>query len=188
MEIKIIVACDNDWNIGKGGSLPWKHIAEDMKIFKELTTSGDRPAVVMGRKTWESLPTVHRPLCKRVNIVMSRTLNTIDDALVAKSVDEALQVAKESGISTLWVIGGEQIYYDFMGVATEVVITRIDDTFEGCDAKFPHSDLETFYSLDNEKGYTSSSYNFKLQRWTWSYGYPVKFSRAPVKAKTTTTN
>lgn len=166
----MVVACDREWNIGKNGSLPWKHISEDMKIFKSMTTAGPRPGVVMGRKTWESLPKIHRPLCDRVNFVVSRTVKKLDGAFVAKTVVEVIDLAKANNISTLWVIGGEQIYYEFMGMADEIFITRIDHSFDGCDAKFPKKDLEQFYNMVSQTRFSTDSYNFSLEKWSWLAG------------------
>ena len=66
--IKAILACDEDWGIGKDGELPWPHNSADLKWFKEITTGG---VVVMGKSTWDSLP--FKPLPKRENIIVTRS-------------------------------------------------------------------------------------------------------------------
>jgi dihydrofolate reductase len=168
MKVFMIVACDQLANIGKNGKLPWNHIKEDMEIFKRLTTEGDKPAVIMGRKTWESIPDIHRPLPGRLNVVMSRTVKVIDNAMVATSQLEAIKIAKNAGVDRLWVIGGEQIYTDFMGIATEIIVTKIHKTFDGCDAVFPYEDVKDCYKLVSEKEYETKSYNFTVEKWIWS--------------------
>ena len=163
----MIVACDNEWNIGKQGKLPWNHVKEDMALFKQMTTNGKNPGVLMGRKTWDSIPSIHRPLPDRVNIVLSNSISVLDDALVAADTIEALELAKETGIDTLWVIGGAKVYKEFLGIATDVFITLIDDVFENCDAKFPGNDFLGCYEMISERNYNTDNYSFKFQHWCW---------------------
>ena len=68
--MKAILAADADWGIGKDGTMPWPHNSDDLKWFKECTIDS---TVIMGRKTWDSLP--FKPLSDRQNIIISRTLN-----------------------------------------------------------------------------------------------------------------
>lgn len=161
----MIVACDNDGNIGKAGKLPWNHVKEDMLLFKTITTKGVKPGVLMGRKTWDSIPTVHRPLPDRVNIVLSNTLISLDNAHVAPDMVEAIKMAEQLGVDTLWVIGGERCYCDFINIVSEVYVTVIDDVFENCDAKFPVDDLKKYFKMESETNHITSSYNFKFQHW-----------------------
>lgn len=163
----MIVACDNEWNIGKNGKLPWRHMKEDMEIFKKMTTEGDNPCVLMGRKTWDSIPSIHRPLPNRLNIVLSNSVTDLDGALVTRGVTDALKMAVENNVDKLWVIGGESIYYNFMGIATDIYITSIDNVFEGCDVKFPYKDLLEHYKLTTENHYITENYKFKFQNWKW---------------------
>lgn len=162
MKIKLIVACDNEWNIGKDGNLPWTHIKEDMNIFSSNTTSGTNPGVLMGRKTWDSLPSRHRPLSNRINIVLSRSLTELDGAHVINTVKD---IVKYTDIDTLWIIGGYSVYKEFIGIASELFISRIDDVFDGCDVMFPHENIEQFYVKNTEKRYEGSKYNFTLENW-----------------------
>lgn len=161
----MIVARDTDGNIGKNGKLPWNHVKEDMKLFKQMTTKGEKPGVLMGRKTWGSIPTVHRPLPDRINIVLSTTLISLDGAHVAADTVEAIKMAEQLGIDTLWVIGGERCYCDFIDIASEVYVTVINDVFDGCDAKFPVDKLKELFEMEIEKGYKTTSYSFKFQHW-----------------------
>ena len=99
MKITLIAAISENNVIGVEGKVPW-HIPEDMKRFRELTL--EHPAI-MGRKTYESIPDRFRPLPKRKNIVMSKSLNPKEGIYIARNVDEALVLAEEKDS---YVIGG----------------------------------------------------------------------------------
>ncbi len=130
-EIIIIAAVAKNRVIGKDNSLIW-NIPQDMAHFKALTSG---QTVVMGRKTWESLPPRFRPLPGRRNIVISRQPDyAAPGAEVATSLDAALQLA--SAAEQLFVIGGEQIYTQAMAAADRLEITEVDLDPEG-DAWFP---------------------------------------------------
>ena len=93
----MIVAMDEDGYIGNGNSLPWK-LGSDLKRFKLLTVADGFNAVIMGRKTWDSLPDKYRPLPDRLNIVMSRDTNwDNDDAEVALYHGRAIEIAYADG-------------------------------------------------------------------------------------------
>nr|WP_218859564.1 dihydrofolate reductase [Petropleomorpha daqingensis] len=112
-----------DGVIGVDGDLPWD-LPEDRRLFKALTSGG---TVVMGRRTWESLPPRFRPLPGRRNVVLSTTLDAADGAEIARSVDEVLA----AGHDRLWVIGGGGVYEAFLPHADEVVITEVEGSFPG---------------------------------------------------------
>ncbi|HHH31135.1 MAG TPA: dihydrofolate reductase, partial [Polyangiaceae bacterium] len=101
MKITLVAAVARDRAIGKGGDLPWR-LPGDLRRFRRLTVGH---AVVMGRKTWDSLP--KRPLAKRLNIVLSRDPERCaDGARVVPGVQAALRVARDAGEAELFVIGG----------------------------------------------------------------------------------
>jgi dihydrofolate reductase len=130
-EVVIIAAVARNQVIGKDNRLIW-NIPEDMAHFKALTSGH---TVVMGRKTWESLPPRFRPLPNRRNIVISRQADyAAPGAEVADSLENALKLA--STAATVFVIGGEQIYAQAMGIADRLEITQVDLEPEG-DAWFP---------------------------------------------------
>jgi dihydrofolate reductase len=109
--------------LGVDGHLPW-HLPEDLRMFRSLTMGS---TVVMGRRTWESLPAKFRPLPGRRNVVLSTTLDAADTGVeVASSVDDVLAAHRD-----FWVIGGAGVYTAFLPVATEIVITEIDASFDG---------------------------------------------------------
>ncbi|MFW3172375.1 dihydrofolate reductase [Geodermatophilus sp. CPCC 206100] len=110
--------------IGADGRLPW-HLPEDLRLFRALTTG---TTVVMGRRTWESLPERFRPLPGRRNVVLTSDPSwTADGATRAGSVAEVL--AAQDG--ELWVIGGGQVYAAFLPSADRAVVTDIDTTVAG---------------------------------------------------------
>ena len=149
----IIAAVDKDFGLGKGGTLPWQ-LPADMKHFKTLTTAalpGKKNAVIMGRKTWDSLPAQFRPLPGRVNLVLSRQkiLKLPADVLIAGSLEEALtQLTEESTrgmIDKIFVIGGEQIFRQAITHSScrKVYLTHILKSFH-CDCFFPQENLSGF--------------------------------------------
>ena len=130
-QLHLIYARAANGVIGKDGGLPWQ-LPEDMAHFKR-TTSGH--PVIMGRKTWDSLPPKFRPLPGRTNIVVTRKPDwQADGAVRASSIDDALALCPAD--SQAWVIGGAQIYRASLPLAHTAVVTEIDADFEG-DAHAP---------------------------------------------------
>lgn len=132
-ELEIIVAVGKDGSIGRRGSLVWR-LPADLRRFKALTMGHP---VVMGRKTWESLP--KRPLPGRLNIVVTRNAGyEAPGAVVTASPEEALAVAGErEPLASPFVIGGEQIYRLMLPLATRLHITAVDATCPDADAWLP---------------------------------------------------
>jgi dihydrofolate reductase len=117
--------------IGKDGGLPW-HLPEDMAHFKRLTSGHP---VIMGRKTWDSLPSKFRPLPGRTNIVVTRQPSwQAQGAVRAASLEDALALCPAG--ADAWVIGGAEIYREALPLAHTAVVTEIDADFEG-DAHAP---------------------------------------------------
>ncbi|MBL0920416.1 MAG: dihydrofolate reductase [Hydrogenophaga sp.] len=117
--------------IGKDNALPW-HLPEDLAHFKRTTLGSP---VVMGRKTWDSLPPRFRPLPGRRNIVLTRDAHwQADGALRAGSVADALAASGDA--PEIWVIGGAEVYRQALPHAQRVVVTEIARDFEG-DAFMP---------------------------------------------------
>ena len=139
MKMAMIVAMDEDGCIGKQGDLPWR-LKSDMVRFKHLTEADGYNAVIMGRKTWDSLPDSFRPLPERVNIVMSRDVNwSHGDVEVALYHGRAIEIAYAEACDECWVIGGAQIYEMFMDRIDEIHVTTVHTTGSG-DVKFPEWD------------------------------------------------
>ena len=126
MGLNLIFARARNGVIGRDNTLPW-HLPEDLVHFKK-TTLGQ--PVIMGRKTWESLPPKFRPLPGRTNIVITRQVDwQADGARVAHSIDEALALC--AATDEVWVIGGAEVYAQSMQQATRAVVTEIDADYEG---------------------------------------------------------
>ncbi|QYF74565.1 dihydrofolate reductase [Cryobacterium sp. PAMC25264] len=118
--IGLIWAQAQDGIIGDAGSIPW-HLPEDLAHFKQITLGG---AVIMGRRTWDSLPERFRPLAGRHNIVITRQLHwQAEGATVVHSLTEALSAAAPDPV---WVIGGGDIYRQAMPLAARLEVTEVD--------------------------------------------------------------
>ena len=135
--LEIIVACDPDFGIGKGGAIPWR-IPEDLRNFRKLTTegsSGRMNALIMGRKTWESLPV--KPLPGRHNIVVSSSLED-ERAFVVPSWASAVDKAQELNAGRVFAIGGHMIYKAALEDSRTKILhfTQVLDRYE-CDVFFP---------------------------------------------------
>ena len=131
-KITLIAACAENLCIGAGNAMPW-HIPEDFAFFKAYTLG--KP-VIMGRKTWESLPV--KPLPERRNIVISRQADyCVAGAETAASLEAALALCAD--MEEIVIMGGAQIYAQAMPLATDLRITEVGLTVEG-DAFFPEID------------------------------------------------
>lgn len=151
MNISLILSVGRNNEIGRGNDLIW-HFHADMKFFRETTTGN---TVIMGRKTFESLPKV---LPNRKNIVISTDKDLkIDGALVVHSVEEALEAAKDDNI---FVIGGGKIYAEFLPLADKIYLTEIDAQCPDADTFFPAFDkslyTRTVLSENEEDGISFS--------------------------------
>jgi len=125
--IGVIWAQSRNRVIGHQGTLPW-HLPEDLAHFRQVTHGHP---VIMGRRTWESLPPRFRPLPGRRNLVLSRRSDlAAPGAEVLGSLDEALARARE-GAEQVWVIGGAEVYAAALAVATVAEITEVDTTVSG---------------------------------------------------------
>ena len=126
--ITLVLAMAENGVIGSNGAIPWR-IAEDMKRFKALTVG--KP-VVMGRKTWDSLP--RKPLLDRTNIVVTRQAGwSANGAVTASSLDDALD--KAGNAADVMVIGGGEIYRAALPRADRIELTEVHGAFDG-DAHF----------------------------------------------------
>ena len=136
--------------IGMKGQMPW-HLPEDLAHFKRTTLGAP---VIMGRKTWDSLPPKFRPLPGRMNVAISSEAATRENlkrngALPAHSLREALLICEQAASAEVWVIGGAQIYAQALPIAHQLVITEIDAAFDG-DAFAPALDA-TWQETKREK-------------------------------------
>jgi dihydrofolate reductase len=142
MFFDVVVACDRAGGIAKDGKIPW-HLPEELQWFKKVTSHTQDPdkqnAVIMGRKTWESLPERARPLKGRVNVVLSRDENYAPegDAWGALSFEDALQAIDHGDfgcVETVFVIGGGEVYKEAFDHPScrLIIMSGIPETFD-CD-------------------------------------------------------
>jgi dihydrofolate reductase len=152
MKVALIAAVARNGVIGNANELLWK-LPQDMAFFKQTTLGNP---VIMGRKTWDSIPPRFRPLPGRTNIVVTRQPGWhADGAQVAHGFEQALELALESVASSphglrAFVIGGAELYALALPHADELVITEIDRDFEG-DARFPEWSRNHFVETGREK-------------------------------------
>jgi dihydrofolate reductase len=126
MKLNLIFARARNGVIGNNNALPW-HLPEDMAHFKRSTLGCP---VIMGRKTWDSLPARFRPLPGRLNVVVTRQPDwQADGAVVANSLEAACAACPPD--STAWVIGGAELYAQALSLASTAVVTEIDADYEG---------------------------------------------------------
>jgi dihydrofolate reductase len=149
--ITLILAIADNGVIGRNGAIPWR-ISDDLKRFKQLTTG--KP-VVMGRKTWDSLP--KKPLPGRTNIVVTRQPGwKADGAIAASSLDDALAQAAQA--AEVMVIGGAEIYRAALAKAQRIELTEVHRPFEG-DAVFSFA-REAWREVAREEHATQDGLSF----------------------------
>jgi dihydrofolate reductase len=145
VRISLVAAVARGGVIGRGGAIPWR-IPEDAKRFRALTMGHP---VIMGRKTWDSLPDRFRPLPGRRNVVVTRNPDWhADSAERAGSLDEALRLLDDA--SRVFVIGGAELYAEALPLADELLLTEIDAEVEG-DTFFPSWDRTAFHEESREQ-------------------------------------
>ena len=126
MQLNLIFAKSRNGVIGKDGKLPW-HLPEDLAHFKRVTLGCP---VIMGRKTWDSLPARFRPLPGRTNVVVTHQSDwSAPGAQRAAGLTDALDMCASA--EQVWVIGGAQLYAQTLALASTAVVTDIDADFDG---------------------------------------------------------
>ncbi|CAL5378471.1 unnamed protein product [Camellia sinensis] len=174
---QVVVAATQNMGIGKDGKLPWK-LPSDLKFFKDVTLTTSDPvkknAVIMGRKTWESIPLEHRPLPGRLNVVLTRSgsfdIATAENVVICGSIGSALELLAASpyclSIEKVFVIGGGQILREALNApgCDAIHITEIETNIE-CDTFIPAVDMSVFlpwYSsfplVENNVRYSFTTY------------------------------
>ena len=153
MQISLIAALDDTRGIGLNGGIPWKN-RDDLRHFSRTTIGGGNNAVIMGRKTFESIGKI---LSDRINIVLSSSMESRDDVGVVRTINEGITYAKCREVETLWVIGGAELYRDmienYRHLIDVCVISKINGDYK-CDVHFPCLDARwrqsySFYIGDN---------------------------------------
>ena len=138
--LTLIVARGADGAIGKGGTIPW-HAPEDLALFQRETTGG---VLIMGRKTWDSLPV--QPLPRRTNIVITRQ-NLQAEGAQFMPLDSALTLARSGANARLYGIGGAEIYRALMPLADRLLITEVDVAVPDADTFFPAFDAADWHQI-----------------------------------------
>jgi dihydrofolate reductase len=157
-QLTLIAALANNNVIGRNNTLPW-HLPEDLKHFKEATLGAP---VIMGRKTWESLPEKFRPLPGRLNIVVSRDLQRTRPLAAGATVVDSLPAALAACGETpeAFLIGGAELYRQAIEQADRLLITEIDLEVEGADAFFPPIDAASWKEKDRRTQTSASGLRF----------------------------
>lgn len=154
--ISIIAAIGKNRELGKDNKLLWQ-IPSDMKRFRDLTTGS---VVIMGRKTYESLPQKFRPLPDRVNVIITRDNSYFaPGAVVVNSMEAAIEEAKKTN-KVIFIIGGAQIYSLGIKYAEKLYLTQVDKEYPEADAFFP--DYTDFSKTVSEQEYQSGKLKFKF--------------------------
>lgn len=167
MNIGLIWAQATGGAIGRNGQMPW-HLPEDLAHFKQSTLGHP---VIMGRKTWESLPPSFRPLPGRLNIVVTRNSDAVAaGATVVSSLEDARDLAQQNAAEWAWVIGGGQLYVQAMPIADELLVTHIDLKVSDADTFAPPID-DAFELVHSTKSLTSQTgLNYHFERWRRRHG------------------
>lgn len=147
MEVVLIAAVAANGVIGRDGEIPW-HYRADLQRFKRLTTGHP---VIMGRVTYEGIRAdLGGPLPERTNIVLtSKDLDVEADVITVRDVDAALEAARETGSSTVYVAGGESVYRALLPEADRLELTELQDAYEG-DTHFPEWDRSAWVERDRD--------------------------------------
>ena len=172
----VVAATTSVFGIGRKGDLPWK-IAEDMAFFKRITTTAPEKrmnAVIMGRKTYESIPAKFRPLSDRINVILSRDLNLREtlslpaSVLIASTFEEAL--AKISGaeyvdiVQEVFVVGGGAVYQEALGskYCNKIYLTEVNSEIQDLDTFFPSIPAHKFRMVGRSKLQQGKEHAFRF--------------------------
>lgn len=149
-KFNIVVAIDSEGGMAKDGEMPWPRSNDDMKFFSALTTGNKKNAVIMGRKTYESLPDGFRPLPNRSCVVISRTLYQQDhnDIRIYESLEDALKgLGMTNAYEEIYIAGGEQLYNiavrDYLYLCKNIYVTHFKNSYR-CDQFFPFDKVKDF--------------------------------------------
>lgn len=195
---QVVVAATRDMGIGKDGTLPWD-LPGDLRYFKEVTTStftaGKRNAVIMGRKTWESIPQKYRPLPNRLNVVLTRSgkleAPSSEDLVMCGDLPTALKLLGEyphsSSLEKVFVIGGGQVLKEALnGPGCEAIhLTDIETNFD-CDTFIPRIDLSMFDKWCSTGPIVENNVRFSFMTYVRAKVSAEQSSENGIKCDTTT--
>jgi dihydrofolate reductase len=151
--IRVILACDENWGIGKDGGLPWPHNSADMKWFKDTTTGC---VIAMGKSTWDSLPI--KPLPNRNNIVVTSSEQDKDKGgyHYIKFDKAATELTNMNKLQDVWIIGGAKLVMGLFSIIDEFHLSRIRGSYD-CDTFLPSTLIEENFTL-TESGHKDGVY------------------------------
>lgn len=162
MKVGAIWAEANEGAIGRGGTMPW-HLPEDLAHFRQVTLGAP---VIMGRRTWESLPERFRPLPGRENIVVTRDASyEARGASVRSSLEHAIQAAAAGGADAAWIMGGGELYRSAMPFADELVVTRIELDVPDADTFAPEIGGEWRLADPGDSRVSATGLGYRFERW-----------------------
>lgn len=142
--LTLIAAQDLAGAIGRANAIPW-HVPEDFAFFKRETTGG---AVIMGRKTWDSLP--RKPLPDRLNIVVTREMRENDGPVLFTGLESAIPRARAAGYDRIYCIGGGEIYRLMLPMAERILLSTVSVRIDDADTFFPRLDPEEWHETGRE--------------------------------------
>lgn len=149
--------------IGLDGTMPW-HLPEDLAHFKQATLGAP---VIMGRRTWESLPERFRPLPGRANVVVTRDESyAAPGAEVRSSLESAVAAAEELGAEIVWIMGGGALYASAMPLADELIVTRIELDVPDADTFAPSIDAGWELVDPGVPVVSKTGLEYRFERWT----------------------
>lgn len=155
MKVSLIVAAGENDVIGCNGGLPWR-LPADLKRFRALTTGHH---ILMGRLTWDS---IGRPLPDRVNLVLSRSKTLIlPGAEVVGQLSEGLEIARKSGETEAFIIGGASLYAEALPIADRIYLTRVHASPDG-DVFLPPIDSDSFREVRTESHKSDEKHSFSF--------------------------
>lgn len=160
MIISHLVAASENNVIGKDNGIPW-HLPNDFKYFKNLTWA---MPIIMGRKTYESLG---KPLAGRFNVVVTSQADWKQEGVItAKSIEEAIQKAKETDCKEAFIIGGGEVFKQSLNITDKIYLTRVHTVIEG-DVVYPELN-KSVWKMTSENAHPSDEkhkYAYTFQTW-----------------------
>lgn len=169
MNFSIILAIDSKNGIGKSNNLPW-YIPNDLKHFRNITTYTkwcyQKNVVIMGRKTWDSIPNIYKPLNNRINIIISNTItNNNNNYFVVKSLDRAFELTKDfHDVYKIFIIGGKSLYTETFNnpYCQEIYLTRVFFDFN-CNTIIDNFNLDNFDLIESSDKLQNNNYFYQFE-------------------------
>jgi dihydrofolate reductase len=156
MKISVIAAIGKNNELGVNNDLPWK-LSDDLKLFKQLTMGH---SIIMGRKTFES---IGKPLPGRINIVVTTSYLDIEGIYLATDLNHAIELARESGETEAFIIGGAQIFNYALDLADTMYLSMVDASFPEADVFLPEINYPDWQQTDSKQFFKSDKNQFDFE-------------------------